>query len=180
MNKMKKIMMMALAAGLIATGFIYLSDVSLAQFKLPDMKDLKDLDKGMNLIESGQKLVDAAKPWPYPEERATGRVLAAKVAASFGGVWRGNPHAEAWNKYVNKIGRGLVPYCNRPDIKYRFAILNSEDINAYSCPGGYIYVTRGLLKALNNEAQLAGILGHEIGHVSQRHIEKEVKKQQVG
>lgn len=136
-----------------------------------------DLNK---LGDGAKKLVDAAKPWEYPDERATGRALAAKVAANFGGIWKGTKSADAWNKYVNMIGRGLVPYCERPDIKYRFAILNTDDVNAYSCPGGYIYVTRGLLRQARTEAELAGVLAHEIAHVSQRHIEKEIRKQKAG
>jgi len=147
------------------------SDVQ-AQFEL-------DLNKLQEAAETVVDLAKAAKPWTYPEERATGRVLAARVASSFGGVWRGSPSADAWTAYVNKIGRALVPYSNRPDIKYRFAILNTDEVNAYSCPGGYIFVTKGLLGRLSNEAQLAGVLAHEIGHVSERHIEKEVKKSAV-
>ncbi|HUT52196.1 MAG TPA: M48 family metalloprotease [bacterium] len=170
-NMKKTIGFAALMLALMVMGTLVM-----AQFKMPD---LKDLDKAKGLIETGKKVADASKPWTYPEERATGEVLAAQVASSFGGVWRGNKSADAWTAYVNKIGRGLVPYGNRPDIKYRFAILNSDDINAYSCPGGYIFVTRGLLKSLNNEAQLAGVLAHEIAHASERHIEKAIKNQKV-
>ena len=79
-------------------------------------------------------------------------------------------------KYINIIGRALAPYGKRPDIKYMFGILDTDDINAYSCPGGYVFVTRGLLKILDNEAQLAAILGHEIGHIGDKDIEKEVRK----
>lgn len=132
-------------------------------------------DKVNKAVETGKKVVDASKPWTYPEERATGRVLAAKVAASFGGLW----NDPAWTKYVNEVGRSLVYYSKRNDIKYRFAILNTNDVNAYSCPGGYIFVTKGLLKQLDSEAQLAGVLAHEIAHVSQRHIENAVKNQKV-
>jgi predicted Zn-dependent protease len=137
-----------------------------------DPKQMQQLQQGAQTVGQINK---ANQPWSNKEERATGRVLAARVAASFGGVWKN----EAWTAYVNKIGRGLVPLSNRPDIKYRFAILNSEDVNAFSCPGGYIFVTKGLLKAVKNEAQLAGVLAHEIAHVSEKHIEKEVKQQKL-
>ncbi len=153
-----------LLAGLMFTG---VGPVS-AQFKLPgEVNDVIDFAKDAH---------EASKPWTYPEERATGRVLAAKVAKNFGGLWKD----ERWNAYVNLIGRSLVPYSKRSDIKYRFAILDTDDINAYSCPGGYIFVTRGILKLVDNEAHLAGVLAHEIAHVSNRHIEKEVKKQKMG
>lgn len=139
-----------------------------------------DLNIDVNkMVDTAKNIGEAAKPWKYSDERATGRVLAARVAASLGGVWRGTPCAEAWTKYVNKIGRGMALYSERPDIKYRFAILDSDDVNAYACPGGYIFVTRGLLKDVADEAQLAGVLAHEIGHVACRHIEKEIKKQKL-
>ncbi len=145
-----------------------------------DLDDIKEgLEKAQKIKEAADDIQEAAEPWTYPEERATGRVLAARVAASFGGLWRGDRVSETWTSYVNMIGRALVPYCKRPDIKYRFAILNTDQVNAYSCPGGYIFVTKGLLTRIEDEAQLAGVLAHEIGHVSQRHIEKEVKKSRV-
>ncbi|MFO8056215.1 MAG: M48 family metalloprotease [bacterium] len=165
MKKSKQLVIIAaLLAGLMVMGAGSLS----AQFKLPD-----DVGDALDFAKDAH---EAAKPWTYPEERATGRVLAAKVAKHFGGVWK----HERWNLYVNLMGRSLVPYSKRPDIKYRFAILNTDDVNAYSCPGGYIFVTRGLLKLAENEAQLAGVLAHEIAHVANRHIEKEVKKQKLG
>lgn len=145
-----------------------------------DPKKLKDLDpKKLKQLQQGaeaaQQLNQANQPWKFKEERAAGRVLAARVAASFGGINKN----QAWNDYVNKIGRGLVPLSSRPDIKYRFAILNSDQVNAFACPGGYVFVTKGLLKAVKSESQLAGVLAHEITHVSEKHIEKEVRKQKV-
>lgn len=135
--------------------------------------DLNKIKDGVDKVKEPLKnAVEASRPWSYPEERAAGRTLAARVAGTFGGVWRD----QAWTEYVNKVGRGLVFYSNRPDIKYRFAILNTSDINAYSCPGGYIFITKGLLQEIKNEDQLAAVLGHEIGHVSEKHIEKEMRK----
>ncbi len=163
-------------------GLALLLGVPLAQkssAQLPgglNVKDLKKLKKGVDTVKA---LNDASKPWTYPEERATGRVVAAQVAEQFGGIWQGTPSAQAWNDYVNKVGRALVPYSNRPDIKYRFAVLNSDVMNAFSCPGGYTFVTKGFLKAASNEAELAGVLAHEIGHVSQRHVENTIRTQQV-
>lgn len=67
--------------------------------------------------------------------------------------------------YVNEVGQKLVAVCSRKDISYYFKVIDSEDINAFALPGGYIYVTRGILAMMNSEAELAGVLGHEIGHV---------------
>lgn len=67
--------------------------------------------------------------------------------------------------YVNRIGQKLVAVSKRSDIDYTFTVLDSDMVNAFAIPGGYVYVTRGLLAMLNNEAEMAGVLAHEIGHV---------------
>lgn len=71
--------------------------------------------------------------------------------------------------YVNRIGQKLVQHSHRPDIKYTFTVLDSPEVNAFALPGGYIYITRGILAYINSEAELAAVLGHEIGHVTARH-----------
>ena len=71
----------------------------------------------------------------------------------------------ALQEYVNEIGQKLAAVCNRKDITYYFKVVDSADINAFALPGGWIYVTRGILAMMNSEAELAGVLGHEIGHV---------------
>lgn len=71
--------------------------------------------------------------------------------------------------YVASVGRKLVPYSHRPHLKYHFSILDTAVENAFAAPGGYIYITRGLLSMMNNEAELAAVLAHEIGHVNARH-----------
>ncbi len=77
--------------------------------------------------------------------------------------------------YVNDIGQKLVSnLSDREFSKYFFKVVDSSDINAFALPGGYIYVTRGILAIINNEAELAGILGHEIGHVTQHHGAKQI------
>ncbi len=78
------------------------------------------------------------------------------------------------NSYVNTIGSLLVSQVGRPELRYHFAILDSDDVNAYACPGGYIFVSKGALKLMKNEGQLAGVLAHEITHVNQRHIVKQL------
>ena len=72
-------------------------------------------------------------------------------------------------KYVNKIGQKLAKKSHRRHLKYTFTVLDSPDINAFALPGGYIYITRGIMAYLDSEAELAGVLGHEIGHVTARH-----------
>jgi predicted Zn-dependent protease len=72
-------------------------------------------------------------------------------------------------KLVQQVGEELASHSHRPELFYRFTVLDSTAINAFALPGGYIYITRGLLAYLNSEAELAAVLGHEIGHVTARH-----------
>ena len=71
--------------------------------------------------------------------------------------------------YVDQIGKKLAAISHRPDLEYHFTIIDSPDINAFALPGGYVYVNRGLIDYLTTEAQLAAVLGHEIGHITARH-----------
>lgn len=82
-------------------------------------------------------------------------------------------------RYVNDLGQKLATASHRPGLKYQFAVVDSTDINAFALPGGYIYVTRGLLAYLNSEAELAAVLGHEIGHVTARHSVQQYSKAQA-
>jgi len=71
--------------------------------------------------------------------------------------------------YVERVGMQLAPYSHRPHLTYHFAVLDTPVINAFAVPGGYIYVTRGILALMKTEAELAVVLGHELGHVNARH-----------
>ena len=71
--------------------------------------------------------------------------------------------------YVQSIGQALVPHTHRPQLAYQFAVLDTPVVNAFAVPGGYIYVTRGILALMGSEAELAVVLGHELGHVNARH-----------
>ncbi len=74
-----------------------------------------------------------------------------------------------WQRYVSEIGAQLASRSHRPQLRWSFAVVDSPTVNAFAAPGGFIYVTRGLLAHLGSEAELAGVLGHEIGHVTARH-----------
>jgi predicted Zn-dependent protease len=77
-----------------------------------------------------------------------------------------NPELQA---YVTRVGKTLAAKSHRPNLDWHFTVVDSPDVNAFALPGGYIYVTRGIMAYLNSEAELAGVLGHEIGHVTARH-----------
>lgn len=75
----------------------------------------------------------------------------------------------ALQSYVNRVGQAVAKNSHRPNLNYRFTVLDSPEINAFALPGGYIYITRGIMAYLNSEAELAAVLGHEVGHVTARH-----------
>jgi beta-barrel assembly-enhancing protease len=82
-------------------------------------------------------------------------------------------------KYVNQVGRWVALQSERPDLPWHFGVIESEDLNAFAAPGGWVIVTKGLYRKLHNEAELAGVLGHEIGHVVKKHQLKLIQKQQA-
>lgn len=82
-------------------------------------------------------------------------------------------------QYVNEVGQKLAAVCFRKDIAYHFKIVDSEIINAFALPGGFIYIYGGALVSMDNEAQLAAVLAHEMGHVAARHSVKQIQKTQV-
>ena len=75
----------------------------------------------------------------------------------------------ALTQYVTAVGRTIVPNTHRPGLTCHFAVLDSPVVNAFAAPGGYVYVTRGVLALMNSESELAAVLGHELGHISARH-----------
>ena len=82
------------------------------------------------------------------------------------------------NAYVNSLGRSIASRTSRADLDWRFAVVNTEVINAFALPGGYIYVNRGVLSRASNESELAGVLAHEIEHVVRRHSVKQMEQAQ--
>lgn len=83
------------------------------------------------------------------------------------------------NRYINVLGDSIARLTERQDIQdWRFFVVDSREVNAFAVPGGYIYVNRGLIERTTNMPQLAGVLGHEIGHVVRRHSIKQMQQQQ--
>ena len=97
-------------------------------------------------------------------EISIGRANHPKIIAQYGRY-----EDEALQRYVQAVGDRLANVGHRKELIYRFTVLDSPVINAFALPGGYIYITRGLMAYLNSEAELAAVLGHEIGHVTARH-----------
>jgi predicted Zn-dependent protease len=82
------------------------------------------------------------------------------------------------NRYINVLGDSLASLTSRADLPWTFFVVDSREVNAFAVPGGYIYVNRGLIERTTKLSQLAGVLGHEIGHVVQRHSVEQMEKAQ--
>ena len=107
-------------------------------------------------------------------EVAEGKKAHEEVMKEFGGPLA-NPKLQA---YVNDLGQRLAKQSHRANLTWTFTVLDSPDVNAFALPGGYVYVTRGLMAYMDSEADLAGVVGHEIGHVTARHGAQRATKQQ--
>ncbi|NNE27732.1 MAG: M48 family metalloprotease [Saprospiraceae bacterium] len=81
--------------------------------------------------------------------------------------------------FINEKGQEMVKFSHRPDLEFNFKLLDSPVVNAFAVPGGYVYFTRGIMAHFNNEAEFAGVLGHEIGHVTARHSAKQYSNQML-
>lgn len=99
------------------------------------------------------------------DDVSTGQQQHPQILQAFGGAYD-DPKL---NRYVSEIGRDLVGHTEFPNLRFTFTVLNTPSVNAFAIPGGYVYLTRGLLALASNEAEMAGVLGHEIGHVIARH-----------
>ena len=79
--------------------------------------------------------------------------------------------------YVDSLGQALARHSRRPDLEYHIKVVDTDEVNAFALPGGWLYVNRGLMAAAENESELAGVMGHEIGHVVGRHGARQISKQ---
>jgi predicted Zn-dependent protease len=105
-------------------------------------------------------------------EIARSKEVHPMLLQQFGGVYDDQQIAQ----YVNEVGQRAAKASQRPDLQYTFTVLDSDEINAFTTGGGYVYITRGIMNYLNNEAELEAVLGHEIGHVCARHPVRQQSK----
>jgi len=134
----------------------------IAQTSIAMISDSEDRQKaaaGWGVIMAWVDEVDTA------EEIALGQSLAVRTIESFGPPY---PDREL-NRYVNKVGRLVALQSERPSLPYHFVVVQNETPNALSLPGGYVFISTGLLKHLKSESELACILGHEIAHIARKH-----------
>lgn len=98
------------------------------------------------------------------KEVNVGKALAAKLAKKYGLI-----KDEPFTRYVNLVGKSMAIYSSRQELDFRFGILDTEDVNAFACPGGFVLVTKGAIDLMETEAELASLLSHELSHVTLKH-----------
>jgi beta-barrel assembly-enhancing protease len=118
-----------------------------------------------------QKVQKANADINEPQEITLGEGIASNLLGA--APLLNNP---AVQQYVNRIGRWLTLQTERPDLPWQFGVLDDNDVNAFAAPGGYVFITKGLLAQMNSEAELAGVLAHEISHVLRKHHLQAIKK----
>jgi predicted Zn-dependent protease len=127
-----------------------------------------DWNKALKTVEKVQK---ANADISEPQEINLGEGIASNLLGA--APLLDNPAAQ---KYVNQVGRWLALQAERPDLPWQFGIMDDNDINAFASPGGYVFITKGLLARMRSEAELAGVLAHEISHVLRKHHLQAIKK----
>ena len=140
---------------------LFSATASQAQFNL-------DLNR---ILDTARNLGKATREIDEKEEIAIGRDMAARLLGAAPLV------ADArLQRYVNNVGRWLAAQTERPDLPWQFGVLDAPQLNAFAVPGGTIFVTKGLVARMRSEAELAGVLAHEISHVLKKHHLKAIQK----
>ena len=205
--KSKLLIAMLVSAGLMATS-AYALDLGkmleeAAQQSIENSKKSEDVKKGTEepapvaepaftpaptdaqapdatSIPIATTVVPPAQPefnWKNPskeEEIALGREITGSLLGAAPLV-----KDEALQKYVNQVGRWVANQSERANLPWKFGVIDSADLNAFAAPGGYVLLTKGLYQKMQSEAQLAGVLGHEIAHIVKKHQLKVLQKQQL-
>lgn len=155
---MRMLAVAALVAAAVTSGCA-VAPVMVAQaVSSMNMNDMKRLaNTGMN-VYNGTREVSAQ------EEVALGAGVASHLLGAAPLLQDAKVQA-----YVNQVGKWVALQSERPELTWHFAVLDDNELNAYAAPGGYVFISRGLLLTLRSEAELAGVLGHEIAHVSRKH-----------
>jgi len=130
--------------------------------------------RAQNLLDRLRQAASVARtllPISTAKEVEIGHGIAATIAGRYP-----VSHDTALTRYVNLVGLTVAGIAPRPDINYHFAVLVTPDVNAFAAPGGYVFITSGALALIHDEAELAGVLAHEVGHVNAKHVINQIRK----
>ena len=136
----------------------------------PAYAQIGGLTRGLGKAKEAKDKVDSLH-FSDSEERQLGEYVSGLLIERFG-VYQD----QAVGKYVALLGAALAQASSRPNLKWEFIVLDTDGVNAYAAPGGLIHITRGALGLMKTEAELAGVLGHELAHVSQKHTVNAIQK----
>jgi predicted Zn-dependent protease len=150
-------MVVAVMLALSAPAYAQLGGLNGALGKLQKAQDAK------------QKLDDLT--FSDAEERTIGADVSEKIRVRFGVVQNSELH-----KYVTLVGRTVANQTDRPTLDWTFIVLDTDGVNAFASPGGFVHITRGALGLIENEAELASVLAHEIGHITRKHTINAIRK----
>lgn len=131
---------------------------------IPQLAFARDARK--RISASGDEFSDISD---IEAEIVFGRELSARILGNYSLI-----DDERITRYVNLVGKALALYAGRPELEFYFGVLDTEEVNAFATPGGYVFITKAALMKMDNEAQLAGVLGHEIAHIVEKHVVKEL------
>jgi beta-barrel assembly-enhancing protease len=131
-------------------------------------------DRLKRAAEQAARAAGTLLPITTDKEVEIGRGIAATVAGRYSVL-----QDSLLTEYINLVGLAVAGEAPRPDIAYRFAVLQTPDVNAFAAPGGYIFITKGALDLIENEAELAGVLAHEVAHVNRKHVIEQIRKADV-
>jgi len=153
------VLALALSAGLSVRAF----DLSGLTRALGNNSDR--ITKGIDTAKDIGKVAKGVAGIGPEEEKAIGDSVALEIIGKYGGLVRD----EEIMRRVNLVGRSLAAFSDRPDLTWRFAVLNSDTLNGFSAPAGYVFITRGLYDLVSSDDALAGVLAHEIAHITEKH-----------
>lgn len=127
------------------------------------------ITKGMSIAKKAQDVRDLQMT--DAEEQELGKQVSDKIRTRYGVVQDAAVH-----RYVGLVGLALAQGSTHPNLPWTFVVLDTDGVNAFAAPGGYVHITRGALALMKNEAELAGVLGHEIIHVTEKHTIRAIQK----
>jgi predicted Zn-dependent protease len=136
---------------------------------VPVSGQLGQITKGAGIVRKANEVRDLQMT--DEEEKLLGEAVSERIRERYGVVQDANVH-----RYISLVGTVLAQGSTRPALPWTFVVLDTDGVNAFAAPGGYVHITRGALALITNEAELAGVLGHEIVHVTEKHTIRAIQK----
>jgi predicted Zn-dependent protease len=136
---------------------------------VPAAAQLGQITKGAGIVRKANEVRDLQMT--DEEEKLLGEAVSERIRVRYGVVQDANVH-----RYVSLVGSVLAQGSTRPALPWTFVVLDTDGVNAFAAPGGFVHITRGALSLIKNEAELAGVLGHEIVHVTEKHTIRAIQK----